>query len=84
MDVVHYDTLTPLNLTKHYCRKNWSKSDYIIDTGPIHVTRTESLARQHHRRGLAWMVNALVCEGSRDQFQGEPPLLMMSVSNEIG
>ena len=33
-------TLTPLNLTKHYYRnlcKNWSKSDYVIDTGPIHV-----------------------------------------------
>ncbi len=30
-------TLTPLNLTKHYCRKckNWSKSDYVLDTGPI-------------------------------------------------
>ncbi len=32
-------TLTPLNFTKHYCRKckNWSKSDYVIDTGPIQV-----------------------------------------------
>ncbi len=31
--------LTPLNLTKHYCRKckNWSKPDYVIDTGPIQV-----------------------------------------------
>ncbi len=31
--------LTPLNLSKHYCRKckNWSKSDYVIDTGPIQV-----------------------------------------------
>ena len=32
-------SLTPLNLTKHYCRKckNWSKSDYVIDAGPIQV-----------------------------------------------
>ena len=32
-------TPTALNVTKYYCRKckNWSKSDYIIDTGPIHV-----------------------------------------------
>ncbi len=30
-------TLTPLNLTKHYCRKCKNWSDYVIDTGPIHV-----------------------------------------------
>ncbi len=37
--IFHTLTLTPLNLTKHYCRKctNWCKSDYVIDTGSIQV-----------------------------------------------
>ncbi len=32
-------TLTSLNLTKHYCSKckNWSKIEYVINTGSIHV-----------------------------------------------
>ncbi len=34
-----FTSLTPLNLTKRYCRKckNWSKSDYVINTGPMQV-----------------------------------------------
>ena len=32
-------TLSPLNLTKYYSRKckNWPKSEYAINTRPIHV-----------------------------------------------
>ncbi len=30
---------TPLNLTKHYCRKSKNWSNYVIDTGPIHVRK---------------------------------------------
>ncbi len=47
-------------------------------------TGTESLAGQRHSRSLAGVVKGLVCEGSRVRFRGEPPLLMVSVSTEIG
>ena len=47
-------TRTPLNLTKHYrtvgiC-KNWSKSDNVIDAGPIYVRNRWP----HSVTGLAW------------------------------
>ncbi len=41
------------------------------------------MAGQRHSRGLAWVVEGLVCEGSRVRIRREPPLLMVSVSNEM-
>ncbi len=74
-------TLTPVKPTKYHSRKckNWSKSDYVINKGD-----TKLLPGQHHRRGLVWVFKGLVSERSWVPFQGESPLLMVSVSNEIG
>ena len=53
-ELVRQLTLTPLNLTKHYCSKcknvkvrlrHWYRA----------YTLTESLAKQRHRHGLAWV-----------------------------
>ncbi len=40
-------------------------------------------ARAASLGGLVWVVKGLVCKGFQVRFQGEPPLLMVSVSNEI-
>ncbi len=75
---------TLLHHTIPYSKKveNWSKSDYVINAGPI--IRTETLAGQRHRCGLAWVFKGLGCEGSPVQFRGKPTFYGVSVKTEIG
>ncbi len=78
--VPYINPITAPNVIEYNWKcKNWSKSDYVIDTGPMHVRNCWL-----DSRGLAWVVKGLVCDGSRVRFWGEPPLLMVSVSNQIG
>ena len=77
-------TLTSLNLTKHYCSKckNWSKIEYVINTGSIHVRNCCPGSVTTGMASLEWLFKGLVCEGS-GSIPGEPPLFVVSVSNEI-
>ncbi len=76
-------TLTPLNLTKHYCRKwkNWSSPTTSSIQGLYTFGITGHLASQ------AWLGmrgQGIGVRGVLGSIPREPPLLMVSVSNEIG
>ena len=45
---------------------------------------TETLAGQRLRRGVLWVITGLGAGGPGFKSQGEPPILKVSVSNEIG
>ena len=71
-------TLTAPNDIEYYYRKckNWSKPDYVIDTGPIYTYGVAGRAASQSWLGMG---------GQEIGVRGvEPPLLMLSVSNEIG
>ena len=60
------------------------KSDYVISGRPI--MGTETLAGQHHRYVMLWLITGLGCERSQFQIPRIPIIsfLKVSVSDEIG
>ncbi len=72
-------TLTPLNLTKHYCRI-CKKADYVIDTGTIHVRNRwpgSVTGVAWHGWSMDWCARGLGINSG-----GGSPHLIVSVSNE--
>ena len=75
-------TLTQQSRTKAHCynmKKNCSKSNYVITGRPICM---ETLAGQHHRCGVLWVITDLGCGRSRVQILGGTPIF--EGVNEIG
>ncbi len=43
----------------------------------------DTLAGQHHRHGVVWVIKVFGCDGSGIHIPGKPSFLKVSASNEI-
>ena len=77
-------TLTLLHHKIPYSRKveNWSKSDYVINAGPIYTYGNAGRAASQVWLGMG--VQGIGVRGVPGSIPGEPPFYGVSVKNEIG